>query len=96
MYPPGLPPVEAYWGIEVVAPLVSVHPSTSVEKVLETSACARISPRLQMTDCPETVQLPRDGVALPKVTPDGRVSVTTTLVAVAGPKLVMVRVYVNG
>ena len=53
-------------------------------------------PKLQTIVCPFAEQLPCEGVTLPKVTPDGKVSVTMTLVAVDDPKLVMVRVYVSG
>ena len=44
-----------------------------------------ISPRLQVTVPPDSLQLPAEGVAVLKVTPAGNVSVSTTLAAVFGP-----------
>jgi hypothetical protein len=52
-------------------------------------------PRLQVTVPPDSLHVPWLGMAEPKGTPVGSVSVSTTPVAVSGPMLVTVSVYVN-
>ena len=70
----------------VMAP-VAVGRATIV--TVAVSAFARL-PMLQLTLPPLWLQLPRLGVAETKVAPAGRVSVSKTLRAAFGPRLVIV------